>query len=146
MLSGFVRPSSGSVKIDGQDLAGIKPHKRAAFGIRRTFQNEQVVENLTLEQLAAVLDNLPTDGRRAKRSHRRGARFCQPAPSGRAHRRDLNAFERRLVEIARATVAKPRLVMMDEPGAGLSRGGNDHLRQVIVAFPIFAARRFAGRP
>ena len=67
VLSGFVRPSSGSVKIDGQDLAGIKPHKRAAFGIRRTFQNEQVVENLTsAENIAAVLDNVPTDGRRAK--------------------------------------------------------------------------------
>ena len=67
MLSGFVRPTAGKVKIDGQDLSGIKPHKRAAFGIRRTFQNEQVVENLTAaENIAAVLDNVPSEGPRKK--------------------------------------------------------------------------------
>ena len=45
--------------------------------------------------------------------------------------RNLNAFERRMVEIARATVGSPRLIMMDEPGAGLSQDESEHLRQVI---------------
>ena len=46
VLSGFIRPAAGSVKVDGEDLKAIPAHRRAAFGIRRTFQNEQVVENL----------------------------------------------------------------------------------------------------
>ena len=46
-----------------------------------------------------------------------------------------------MVEIARATVGKPRLMMMDEPGAGLAEDESDHLRQVIKAIHDFAARR-----
>ena len=49
----------------------------------------------------------------------------------------LNASERRLVEIARCILARPRLVMMDEPGAGLSESEADHLRKVIVGIPSF---------
>ena len=45
--------------------------------------------------------------------------------------RSLNAFERRMVEIARSTVGSPRLIMMDEPGAGLAQDESEHLRQVI---------------
>jgi branched-chain amino acid transport system ATP-binding protein len=57
VLSGFVPPFSGSVRIDGQDLRRIPVHKRAAFGVRRTFQNEQVVENLSVEDnVMAVLE------------------------------------------------------------------------------------------
>jgi branched-chain amino acid transport system ATP-binding protein len=138
VLSGFVRPSSGSVKIDGQDLAGIKPHKRAAFGIRRTFQNEQVVENLTsAENIAAVLDNVPTDGAPRKKLIDRALDFVSLRHRAGTLGRDLNAFDRRMVEIARATVGKPRLLMMDEPGAGLAEEESDHLRQVIKAIPDF---------
>src|SRR6185295_19256236 len=64
VLSGFVRPASGQVRVDGHDLKDIRIHKRAAFGIRRTFKNEQVVENLTAsDNVAAVLDNVPGDGK-----------------------------------------------------------------------------------
>ena len=137
VLSGFVVPTVGSVKIDGQDLKGIKPHKRAAFGIRRTFQNEQVVENLTAsENIAAVIDNVPTDGPRGKLIDR-ALDFVGLRARARVLGRDLNAFDRRMVEIARATVGKPRLLMMDEPGAGLAEDESDRLRQVIKALPEF---------
>ena len=55
--------------------------------------------------------------------------------SGRAHVKgvDLDAYDRRMVEIARATVGRPRLVMMDEPGAGLSHDESEHLRTVIAS-------------
>ena len=131
VLSGFVAPTAGGVKIDGQDLKGIKPHKRAAFGIRRTFQNEQVVENLTAaENIAAVIDNVPTEGPRGKLIDK-ALDFVGLRARARVLGRDLNAFDRRMVEIGRATVAKPRLVLMDEPGAGLAEDESDHLRQVI---------------
>ncbi len=61
MLSGFVKRSSGSVSVDGEDLLKIAINRRAIFGIRRTFQQEQVVENLTVwNNVAAALDNLST--------------------------------------------------------------------------------------
>ena len=51
---------SGTVKLDGEDLLAHRRHRRAAFGIRRTFQTEQVVENLTVwNNVAAALDNVP---------------------------------------------------------------------------------------
>ena len=132
VLSGFVRPAAGTVTIDGQDLKAIKTHKRAAFGIRRTFQNEQVVENLTAEDnIAAVLDNVPTGGRPRRELIHKALEFVGLTASARKLGRDLNAFDRRMVEIARATVGQPRLVMMDEPGAGLAEDESDHLRQVI---------------
>jgi len=132
VLSGFVRPASGSVKIDREDLDGIALHKRAAFGIRRTFQNEQVVENLTAAgNVTAVLDNVPTDGRPRRELVEAALGFVGMASKANVMGADLNAYERRLVEIARATVGRPRLVMMDEPGAGLSQEESGHLRSVI---------------
>jgi branched-chain amino acid transport system ATP-binding protein len=137
VLSGFVRPTAGNVKIDGHDLSGIKPHKRAAFGIRRTFQNEQVVENLTAaENIAAVLDNVPSEGPR-KKLIEKALDFVNLRHRAHTLGRDLNACDRRMVEIARATVGKPRLLMMDEPGAGLAEDESDHLRQVIKAIHEF---------
>jgi branched-chain amino acid transport system ATP-binding protein len=114
------------------------PNRRAAFGLRRTFQTEQVVENLTVRNnVAAALDNLPTGGR--VRHDLIGEALDYVGLNRQAERIGavLNASERRLVEIARCIVAKPRLVMMDEPGAGLSQGESDHLRDVIVGIPEF---------
>jgi ABC-type branched-subunit amino acid transport system ATPase component len=138
VLSGFVRPTIGAVKIDGENLGGIALHKRAAFGIRRTFQNEQVVENLTAGgNVTAVLDNVPTDRRPRRDLVEAALGFVGMIPKLHVMGADLNAYERRLVEIARATVGRPRLVMMDEPGAGLSRDESEHLRSVIKGIPDY---------
>ena len=132
VLSGFVRPATGRVRVDGQDLQGIAIHKRAAFGIRRTFQNEQVVENLTAaDNIAAVLDNVPTDGRPRGALIVQSLEFVGLAAKREMLGRDLNAYQRRMLEIARAIVGRPRLIMMDEPGAGLAQHESEHLRDVI---------------
>ena len=133
VLSGFVRPASGSVLIDGQDLARVAVHRRAAFGIRRTFQNEQVVENLTVaENVAAVLDNVPAGGEPRRILIGRALDFVGLTSRAQALGASLDAYDRRMVEIARATAGRPRLVMMDEPGAGLSQDESEHLRSVIA--------------
>lgn len=132
VLSGFVRPTTGSVRIDGRNLDGIPIYKRAAFGIRRTFQNEQVVENLTAgDNVAAVLDNVPNEGRPRRQLIEAALEFVGLAAKRDVIGHDLNAFHRRMLEIARATVGRPRLVMMDEPGAGLAQHESEHLRNVI---------------
>ena len=132
VLSGFVRPNAGTVSVDGQNLKPIPAHKRAAFGIRRTFQNEQVVENLTVaDNIAAVLDNVPTGGEPRRKLIGRALDFVNLSAKADVLGRDLNAYDRRMVEIARATVGRPRLIMMDEPGAGLAQEEDDHLRKAI---------------
>jgi ABC-type branched-subunit amino acid transport system ATPase component len=132
VLSGFVRPTTGHVRIDGHDLKAIPIHKRAWFGIRRTFQNEQVVENLTAaDNIAAVLDNVPTDGQPRAGLIARALEFVALSAKHDTLGRDLNAYQRRMLEIARATAGRPRLIMMDEPGAGLAQHESEHLRDVI---------------
>jgi branched-chain amino acid transport system ATP-binding protein len=132
VLSGFVRPATGGVRVDSRDLSDVPIHKRAAFGIRRTFQNEQIVENLSAgDNVAAVLDNVPTDGEPRRDLIDRALGFVGLSAKRQVPGRGLNAYERRMLEIARATVGRPRLIMMDEPGAGLAQHESEHLRNVI---------------
>ncbi|MGO9047028.1 MAG: ABC transporter ATP-binding protein [Xanthobacteraceae bacterium] len=138
VMSGFVRCSAGTVMMDGQDLLRIAINRRAAFGLRRTFQTEQVVENLTVwNNVAAALDNVPTGGRGRRELITEALDYVGLTRHAGRVGASLNASERRLVEIARCIVGQPRLVMMDEPGAGLSESEADHLRKVIVGIPGF---------
>jgi branched-chain amino acid transport system ATP-binding protein len=138
VMSGFVRRSTGTVIVDGADLLRIPMNKRAAFGLRRTFQTEQVVENLTVwNNIAAALDNIPTAGRPRRDLIAEALEYVGLSRQAERTGVSLNASERRLVEIARCILARPRLVMMDEPGAGLSESEADHLRKVIVGVPDF---------
>jgi branched-chain amino acid transport system ATP-binding protein len=138
VLSGFVRRTSGSVMVDGQDLLHIPVIRRAAFGLRRTFQTEQVVENLTVwDNVAAALDNLPRDKGSRRDLIAEALKYVGLADAAGRIGFSLNSCDRRLVEIARCVIGKPRLVMMDEPGAGLSEVESDHLRNVIIGIPEF---------
>ena len=132
VLSGFVRPATGYVRVDGRNLNDIPIHKRVAFGVRRTFQNEQIVENLTVgDNIAAVLDNVPTGGHPRGQQIDKALEFVGLSAKRDAPGDGLNAYQRRMLEIARATVGHPRLIMMDEPGAGLAQHESEHLRNVI---------------
>lgn len=134
VFSGFVRPVTGRVCIASQDLKDIPIHKRAAFGIRRTFQNEQIVENLTAgDNVAAVLDNVPAGSRPRRQLIDEALEFVGLSAQRDVLGHDLNAYHRRMLEIARASVGRPRLIMMDEPGAGLAQHESEHLRRVINA-------------
>jgi ABC-type branched-subunit amino acid transport system ATPase component len=138
VLSGFVTPASGSVRVDGTSVLDIAVYRRAAFGIRRTFQNEQVVENLSVaDNVAAVLDNMPSGGLPRETAIAQVLGYVGLGAKRHVMGGALNAYDRRMVEIARAAVGKPRLIMMDEPGAGLSQDEAEHLREVIVGLPGF---------
>ena len=138
VFSGFVKPSFGTILLDGEDLLRVPAVRRAAAGIRRTFQTEQTVGTLSVwDNVAAAQDHLP-----GAKLGRRGeiARLLDYVGIGDRPNRmgsDLNACERRLLEIARCLVGRPRLVMMDEPGAGLGASESDRLRTVIAGIPVF---------
>ena len=136
VLSGFVRPQRGTVKVDGTDILHIPTHKRSAFGIRRTFQTEQVVLNLSVwDNVAAILDHVPHGPQSRDDIIRATLDYVGLANRPNRLGGELSANDRRMVEIARGAVGSPRLIMMDEPGAGLSETEADHLRRVIAGIP-----------
>jgi branched-chain amino acid transport system ATP-binding protein len=136
VLSGLVTPSCGSVNAFGQNLLVMPAHKRARWGLRRTFQTEQVVEDLTVwENVAVMLDTALLNG--AERTTQIQAAIDYVGLRGVAARQGhtLNAYERRMAEIARAIVGAPRIVLMDEPGAGLAQTEVAAMRNVIQGIP-----------
>jgi branched-chain amino acid transport system ATP-binding protein len=136
VMSGFVTASQGSITVDGTDILAMAPYKRARWGIRRTFQTEQVVNELTVRDNVSVM----LDTARLSSSERATSIERALEITGLVHHADrsahvLNAFERRLVELARAVVGTPKVIMMDEPAAGLSNLETAELRATIARLP-----------
>jgi ABC-type branched-subunit amino acid transport system ATPase component len=138
VLSGFVVPVSGSVTAFGQNLLSMPPHQRARWGLRRTFQTEQVVENLSVwDNVAVMLDTVPLSRQDRHQQVEAALDFVGLESSAERIGQELNSYERRLVEIARAVVGEPRIILMDEPGAGLSSTESVGLQSIVNGTPQF---------
>jgi ABC-type branched-subunit amino acid transport system ATPase component len=135
VLSGFVKPVGGSVQAFGEDLLAMADFRRARWGVRRTFQTEQAIEKLSLfDNVALVHEHSDQAGDRDEdvlgALHFVGLDGDPDVKVG-----TLGARERRLVEVARAVVGKPRVVMLDEPAAGLPDEETEHMGSVIRRIP-----------
>jgi branched-chain amino acid transport system ATP-binding protein len=136
VLSGFVRPASGNVKAFGEDLLSMAHFRRARWGLRRTFQTEQAIENLSVYHNVAMIHEHSKLTGSDRRADVLGAIEIVGLESvADAKVRTLGAGERRLVEVARAIVGKPRLVLLDEPAAGLPEAETAHLGEIIRGIP-----------
>jgi ABC-type branched-subunit amino acid transport system ATPase component len=136
VLSGFVRPVEGSVSAYGEDLLGMVHFRRARWGVRRTFQTEQAIEQLSVFDNVAMIHEHSKLSRSSRRQDTLGAIGIvgiQSDPS--APVQTLSAGERRLVEIARAIVGRPKIVLLDEPAAGLPDEETLDLGRVIRSIP-----------
>ena len=137
VLSGFVKPAAGSIRAFGEDLLKLVDYRRARWGLRRTFQTEQAIEKLSVFDNVAMIHEHSGRGPRlpARGGHERDrvrrARDARRPPRSAA----LGARERRLVEVARAVVGQPRVVLLDEPAAGLPDQETRHLAEVIRRIP-----------
>ena len=136
VLSGFVRPASGSVRAFGDDLLSIVHFRRARWGVRRTFQTEQAIEELSVFDNVALVHEHAGQPRASRRADVLDAISfvgldVDPASSVGT----LGAAQRRLVEVARAVVGRPRLVLLDEPAAGLPDAETESLAEVIRQIP-----------
>jgi branched-chain amino acid transport system ATP-binding protein len=136
VLSGFVKPADGTVAAFGENLLKLPDYRRARWGLRRTFQTEMAIEQLSVYDNVAMIH----EHSRAKRASRRNdvlaaLEFVGLETSPRAKVGGLGARERRLVEVARAVVGSPRLVLLDEPAAGLPDAETEHLGKVIQKIP-----------
>jgi branched-chain amino acid transport system ATP-binding protein len=136
VLSGFVRPVNGEVRAFGDDLLAMPDYRRARWGLRRTFQTEQAIADLTVYENVLLVHEHTGGSRSSRRQDVMDAvTFVGLEREARRDVGTLGAAQRRLVEVARAVVGQPRLVLLDEPGAGLPDDETEHLAVVIQRIP-----------
>jgi branched-chain amino acid transport system ATP-binding protein len=151
LVTGIYRPDSGDILLDGESLVGLSPHKITNRGVARTFQTLRLFLNMSVKENvmaatygrthASIVESilrLP----RARREEREtnslaeeklaffgqrltGYRWNQPAYS-------LSYANRRRLEIARATATKPRLLLLDEPAAGMNPVETHEITELIA--------------
>jgi ABC-type branched-subunit amino acid transport system ATPase component len=150
LITGIFRPDSGAIRLDGRDLVGLSAHRITELGIARTFQTLRLFLNMTVKEnvMAAqygrtkvgVLRSMvrtPGARREEKEIHRvaeeklsffgerlKGYRWDQFAYS-------LSYANRRRLEIARAMATQPRILLLDEPAAGMNPRETHEITELI---------------
>jgi branched-chain amino acid transport system permease protein len=119
-ISGFLPKHGGRVLLGDRDLAGLSPTRRARLGLRRTFQQDRVPPALTIGAYVRFVAR-----RRLAASDIDEVLEFFGCPPARARLSSVDVGTRRLVEVAANVVARPRLLILDEPAAGLSH--DEHL-------------------
>jgi branched-chain amino acid transport system ATP-binding protein len=136
VLSGFVRPAAGSIEAFGENLLKMANFRRARWGVRRTFQTEQAIEELSVyDNVAMVHEQSKMSSGSRREDTLEAIEFVGIKASPDVKVGTLGVGERRLIEVARAVVGKPKLVLLDEPAAGLPDEETEHLSVVIRKIP-----------
>ncbi len=147
LVTGLLRPDQGEIRLDGESVVGLRPHAIVGRGIARTFQSIRLFQNMT------VLDNVLVGEHCRLHASVAGAVFRPPAvvaeeARARSRARDLLGFvgladksgelaknlaygDQRRLEIARALATMPKLLLLDEPTAGMNPRETDSLTELI---------------
>jgi branched-chain amino acid transport system ATP-binding protein len=121
LISGFLAPDAGRIRLEGIDIAGAPPHRLAARGLVRTFQLVQFFAGLSVRENIAIGCHLHTSGRAAALeaaatiAQRIGMAKLLDQPAG-----ALTLAARKRLELARALATRPKLILLDEVMAGLN--------------------------
>jgi branched-chain amino acid transport system ATP-binding protein len=149
LISGIVAPSAGTIRFDGADITALSADRRAALGIARTFQNIRIFGAMTvLENVLTGLHTKLSSGLVSLVLRRQRFRIEERAAVQRARAAlalvgleshasnaasSLAYGDQRRLEIARAMVAEPRLLLLDEPAAGMNPAETDALKRLLQA-------------
>ena len=121
LITGFLRPTAGDIRLDGENIVGLKPHAVTRHGIARTFQIVKPFPHLSARENAALaalvrLGTRPEADAEAVRALEQvglGDKLDTPAS-------DLTLSDQKRMEIARALATRPKLLLLDEPLGGLN--------------------------
>jgi branched-chain amino acid transport system ATP-binding protein len=149
MIAGVTRPSAGHIVFDGARIDALPTFARARLGIARTFQNLQIFRDMTVLENVMVGRHLRGHAGAARaivrdRAFRAEERAIETAAfdmlerfglADMAHRPAgaLSFGQMKVLELARALAGEPRLLLLDEPAAGLPRADAEHMANVITA-------------
>jgi len=155
LISGFYRPTRGAIRLQGDEIAGLRPHQIEARGIARTFQNIRLFKDLTvLENVRIAHHSYARYGLwdsivRTEKFYEGEKRLTEESLEflstfGLQDRameiaRNLPYGEQRRLEIARALATRPQLLLLDEPAAGMNPQETKSLMELIE----FIKERFA---
>lgn len=134
-MSGFVA-YDGGVSFCGDPIDMLAPNKRTRWGLRRSFQREQIADDLTvLENLWALLDNLSGSKAEKRADVERAVEAMALTDIVNTQAASLNTYQRRLTDLARCILGDPKIVMLDEPCGGLQKDETDHIGDLILRIP-----------
>ena len=136
LLNGIVAPDSGEIRFAEQNIEGLKPNRVCRLGIGRTFQVARAFGRMSVLENVVIGAYVAADGERQAWEHALEA----VATVGLADRADviasrLTSKELRLMELARALASRPRLLLLDEPLAGLGNAETEELMATVARLP-----------
>lgn len=141
VLSGFVVPVEGSITLFGNDFGPIQPEQRLHNGITRSFQTPQVATDLTVaDNIRVSFDSLGLPRHVAEDALQQVLALSGLTPLAQTMGGALDGYALRMVEIARCLAAKPRLIMLDEPAAGLAADERARLMALLQKLPDMGAQ------
>ncbi|GGL90898.1 ABC transporter ATP-binding protein [Nakamurella endophytica] len=147
VLTGLYEPTEGAVFLEGRDITVVPPHRRAAMGLARTFQNIRLFNLMTAEEnvmvamhshlrsgIMSTVLRLPGQ-RREEREARDAAReLLEFVGIGKAEgelARNLSYGDQRRLEVARALALRPKILLLDEPTAGMNPQESELFNQFV---------------
>ncbi len=145
-LTGYTRPSGGTVGFQGREITRMRPHRRARLGLARTFQSVELFDDLTVDENLLVaseragvrhaLRDLFLPSSAPERSAVDWAiEVCELGTVADRYPREISTGQRKLVGVGRALAQQPRLVLLDEPAAGLDTEESLELGQRLRSLP-----------
>jgi branched-chain amino acid transport system ATP-binding protein len=146
VLTGLYKPSAGSIDFDGKDITDLPPHKIASIGIARTFQNIRLFGLMTAQEnllvamhsklksgITSTILRTPKQRREEADAERRAVEILEYVGLGKWRHefaRNLSYGDQRRLEVARALALEPKVLLLDEPTAGM----NPQESQVFIDF------------
>jgi branched-chain amino acid transport system ATP-binding protein len=147
LITGIIEPTKGSINFDGEELTGLKPHKIAQKGIGRTFQNIKLFGNLTVFNNILTVAQVGShysliDGFLRNKKCRHWENELNQTTNDIIDRIGISKYSKiltsnlsygvqRRVEIARALALKPKLLLLDEPAAGMNEDESYELSNLV---------------
>ncbi len=145
-LTGYTKPAAGRVAFDGRDISRLRPYRRARLGLARTFQSVELFDDLTVDENLLVASEhvtVPSALRDLFLPHRPPDRagvdwaitVCGLEDVVDRRPSEISLGKRKLVGVGRALARQPRLVLLDEPAAGLDTDESLELGRRLRSLP-----------